>query len=59
MEFFFNKIFYFLSVKVVKNYKDNQKVIGLAKKVKIQSDKYRSQLKKCQKRLNKKKYIIF
>ena len=42
-----------------KNYKSNQKVIGLAKKVKKQSDKYKSQLKKCQKRLNKKKYIIF
>ncbi len=42
-----------------KNYKNNQKVILLAKKVKIQSDKYKSQLKKCQKRLNKNKYIIF
>ena len=42
-----------------KNYKNNQKVIGLAKKVKNQSDKYRSQLKKCQKRLSKNKYIIF
>ena len=42
-----------------KNYKNNQKVIGLAKKVKNQSDKYKSQLKKCQKRLNKNKYIIF
>jgi len=42
-----------------KNYKNNQKVIGLAKKVKIQADKYKSQLKKCQKRLNKNKYIIF
>ena len=42
-----------------KNYKDNQKVIGLAKKVKNQSDKYKSQLKKCQKRLNRNKYIIF
>jgi hypothetical protein len=42
-----------------KNYKKNQKVIGLAKKVKKQSDKYKSQLKKCQKRLNKNKYIIF
>ena len=42
-----------------KNYRNNQKVIGLAKKVKNQSDKYRSQLKKCQKRLNRKKYIIF
>ena len=42
-----------------KNYKKNKKVIGLAKKVKKQSDKYKSQLKKCQKRLNKNKYIIF
>ena len=42
-----------------KDYKSNQKVIGLAKKVKNQSDKYKLQLKKCQKRLNKNKYIIF
>ena len=42
-----------------KNYKNNQKVIGLAKKVKNQSDKYKSQLQKCQKKLNKNKYIIF
>ena len=42
-----------------KNYKTNQKVISLAKKVKIQSDKYRLQLKKCKNKLNKKKYIIF
>ena len=42
-----------------KNYKKNQKVIILAKKVKKQSDKYKSQLQKCQKRLNKNKYIIF
>jgi hypothetical protein len=42
-----------------KNYRNNQKVMGLAKKVKKQSDKYRSQLKKCQKRLNRNKYIIF
>ena len=42
-----------------KNYKNNQKVIILAKKVKKQSDKYKSQLKKCQKKLNKNKYIIF
>ena len=42
-----------------KNYKNNQKVILLAKKVKKQSDKYKSQLKKCQKKLNKNKYIIF
>ena len=42
-----------------KDYKSNPKVIGLAKKVKKQSDKYRSQLKKCQKRLNRNKYIVF
>jgi hypothetical protein len=42
-----------------KNYKNNQMVIGLAKKVERQSKKYKSQLYKCQKRLNKNKYIIF
>ena len=42
-----------------KNYKNNQKVIILAKKVTEQANKYRKQLKKCQKRLNKNKYIIF
>ena len=42
-----------------KNYKNNQQVIDLAKKVKKQSDKYKSQLKKCQKKLNRNKYIIF
>ena len=42
-----------------KNYRNNQKVIILAKKVKNQADKYKSQLQKCQKRLNKNKYIIF
>ena len=42
-----------------KNYKENTKVIGLAKKVKKQSDKYKNQLQKCQKTLNRKKYIIF
>ena len=42
-----------------KNYKNNQKVIILAKKVKNNADKYKSQLKKCQKRLNKNKYIVF
>ena len=42
-----------------KNYKYNQKVIGLAKKVQKQSNKYKSQLRRCQKRLNKNKYIIF
>ena len=42
-----------------KNYKKNTKVIGLAKKVKKHSDKYKNQLQKCKKSLNKKKYIIF
>ena len=42
-----------------KNYKNNQKVISLAKKVEKQSNKYRVQLQSCQKKLNKNKYIIF
>ena len=42
-----------------KNYKNNQKVIILAKKVTEQANAYRKQLKKCQKKLNKNKYIIF
>ena len=42
-----------------KNYKKNQKVILLAKKVERQSKKYKSQLNKCSKSLNRKKYIIF
>ena len=42
-----------------RNYKKNTKVIGLAKKVKKQSDKYKNQLQKCKKTLNRKKYIIF
>ena len=42
-----------------KNYRKKQKVILLANKVKVQSNKYRSQLKKCEKKLNRKKYIIF
>ena len=42
-----------------KNYKNNQKVIILAKKVTKQANEYRNQLKKCQKKLNKNKYIIF
>ena len=42
-----------------KNYKNNQKVIILAKKVAEQANEYRKQLSKCQKRLNKNKYIIF
>ena len=42
-----------------KNYKQNKKVINLAKKVKAHSDRYKIQLNKCEKKLNKKKYIIF
>ena len=42
-----------------KYYKKNKKVIGLAKKVKKQSDIYKKQLLKCSKSLNKNKYIIF
>jgi hypothetical protein len=42
-----------------KNYKKNKKVIIFAKEVKDQANKYRKQLAKCQKRLNRKKYIIF
>ena len=42
-----------------KHYKKKQKVILLAKKVHQQADKYRLQLKKCQKKLSRNKYIIF
>tara|TARA_Y100001935_G_scaffold29639_1_gene23059 strand:- start:545 stop:1144 length:600 start_codon:yes stop_codon:yes gene_type:complete len=42
-----------------KNYKKNEKVIKLAKKVEKQSDIYRKQLLNCRKSLNKNKYIIF
>ena len=42
-----------------KKYKEKQKVILLAKKVQQQADKYKSQLNKCSKLLNRKKYIIF
>ena len=42
-----------------KNYEKKQKVILLAKKVQQQADKYRMQLKQCQKKLNRNKYIIF
>ena len=42
-----------------KNYKNNQKVIIIAKKVTRQANDYRNQLEKCQKKLNKNKYIIF
>ncbi len=42
-----------------KNYKNNSKVIILAKKVQQKANIYKNQLKKCQKKLNRKKYIIF
>ena len=42
-----------------KNYKKNQKVINLAKKVEKQSSKYKNQLIKCKNSLTTKKYIIF
>ncbi len=42
-----------------KNYKRNQKVIILAKKVKKHSERYKGQLKKCGKSLNRKKYLIY
>ena len=42
-----------------KNYKSNNKVILIAKKVAKQSSKYKSQLSKCQKVLSTNKYIIF
>ena len=42
-----------------KNYKQNQKVISLAKKVENQSNKYKSQLEECKKLLTTRKYIIF
>ena len=44
---------------ITKTTKKKQKVILLAKKVQQQADKYRLQLKKCQKKLNRNKYIIF
>ena len=42
-----------------KNYKNNKKIISLAKIVQSQSNKYKSQLDKCAGHLNRKKYIIF
>ena len=42
-----------------KNYKSNKKVIKLAKKVEKQSLIYKKQLSKCDKSLNRNKYIIF
>ena len=42
-----------------KHYKNNKRVIGLAKKVEKQSNIYQQQLSKCGDVLNKNKYIIF
>ena len=42
-----------------KNYKKNQKIIVLAKRVQEQSNLYRKQLKNCEKKLTTNKYIIF
>ena len=42
-----------------KNYKSNNKVISLAKKVEKQSSKYKNQLNKCKSSLTTRKYIIF
>ena len=42
-----------------KNYKNNPKVINLAKKVESQSQIYKQQLLNCSSSLNKNKYIIF
>ena len=42
-----------------KNYKNNRKVIILAKRVHEQAVIYRKQLTQCQKKLNRNKYIIF
>jgi|TARA_B100001540_G_scaffold19515_1_gene16257 Uncharacterized protein conserved in bacteria len=42
-----------------KNYKNNTKVVSLAKKVKKHSAQYKNQLQNCKTSLNRKKYIIF
>ena len=42
-----------------KNYKKNEKVISYAKKVKKYSDQYKTQLDKCKKKLNRKKFIVY
>ena len=60
-DIFLNYINYYLGWSNYKNktYRTDQKAILLAKKVQQQADKYRLQLKKCQKKLNRKKYIIY
>ena len=42
-----------------KNYKDNKKVINLAKRVEQQSNIYKKQLSDCKNSLSKNKYIVF
>ena len=42
-----------------KNYKSNEKIINLAKKVEKQSNIYKKQLSDCKNSLNKRKYIVF
>ena len=42
-----------------KNYKNNKKVINLAKRVEKQSQVYKKQLMECRNKLNKNKYVIF
>ena len=42
-----------------KNYKNNNRIILIAKKVEKQSIKYEKQLSSCQNKLNRNKYIIF
>ena len=54
-----NYIAYHEGWKNYKNYKNNPKVIILARKVKEQANTYRKQLIQCQNRLDEKKYIIF
>ena len=54
-----NYIAYHEGWKNYKNYKNNPKVIILAKRVKERANTYRKQLIMCQKKLDRKKYIIY
>ena len=57
---FLNNILHIMKVgEITKYYKKNKMVISLAKKVEKQSKIYEKQLLKCQKFLNKNKFIIF
>ena len=42
-----------------KHYNKKSNVVSYAKQVSVQAKKYRSQLNRCKRKLNKKKYIIF